>query len=130
MNIINMLSLHISLKQTCEAYSLNSTCSSKHNRRDLSILSNDERCDTAHIKWKSLLNIECYTEDILVHSYPTLNLWSSAQILWCCTAAIDTEVFLLRAPRLSTPQEPKHSLRGAIGKLGIASPDGPRTCYP
>ena len=38
--------------------------------------------------------------------------------------------FFKNAWRLSTPQEHKHSLRGAAGKVGIAGPAGARTCYP
>ena len=39
------------------------------------------------------------------------------------------EAFFLGAWRLSTSQEHKHSLRGAVGKVGIAGPAGARTCY-
>ena len=39
-------------------------------------------------------------------------------------------IFFLGARRLSTPQEHVHSLRGAVGKVGVAGPAGARTCNP
>ena len=35
-----------------------------------------------------------------------------------------TRSFFYCAQRLLTPQEHKHSLRGAVGKVGVAGPSG------
>ena len=36
----------------------------------------------------------------------------------------------LRVPEAINPQQHVHSLRGAVGKLGVAGPAGAQTCNP
>ena len=44
---------------------------------------------------------------------------------WSATSLVSYKLtFFFGALRLSTPQEHKHSLRGAIGKVGVAGPAG------